>query len=273
MFSKKDYFFNKLSIGVSDRDFISIKNLKEIDIDDNIHAKHSFVDLFRNGTLMARNSLICAFLWFTATLSYYGLSLGSASLPGSIYFTNSIYGLVEIPSYIIAGFVIDADWMGRKRLLSISYFISGACTLIGTGIAESTFCRPKELSDSLILTGFIFSSLGKFGIGMAFAVVYNYTSELFPTKMRNSAMGFSSTVARIGGMLSPVIIMLYNKVSWLPGMVFGTLGVLAAIVTLLLPETNNVPMLMTISDANRLYANGGFFKKKNKGKENLAFQN
>ena len=85
-------------------------------------------------------------------------------------------------------------------------------------------------------------------------------------------MGFSSTVARIGGMLSPVIILLYNKVSWLPGTVFGILGVLAAIVTLLLPETNNVPMLMTISDANRLYTNGGFFNK-NKGKENLAFQN
>ena len=48
--------------------------------------------------------------------------------------------------------------------------------------------------------------IGKFLISMTFAIAYLYTAELFPTKVRNVAVGAASTFARIGSMSAPYIV-------------------------------------------------------------------
>lgn len=48
--------------------------------------------------------------------------------------------------------------------------------------------------------------IGKFGISAAFAIIYVYTVELFPTIVRNSGIGASSMCARVGGMIGPYIV-------------------------------------------------------------------
>ena len=58
--------------------------------------------------------------------------------------------------------------------------------------------------------------VGKFLISMTFAIAYLYTAELFPTKVRNVAVGTASTFARIGSMSAPYIVDLLgggNKVT------------------------------------------------------------
>ena len=45
--------------------------------------------------------------------------------------------------------------------------------------------------------------LGKTCILMAFAASYTYTLELFPTGIRNNAMGSASMLARVSGMAAP----------------------------------------------------------------------
>jgi len=47
--------------------------------------------------------------------------------------------------------------------------------------------------------------LGKFGISAAFAIIYVWSAELFPTVVRNAGMGASSSFARVGGMVAPYI--------------------------------------------------------------------
>lgn len=47
--------------------------------------------------------------------------------------------------------------------------------------------------------------LGKIGIAAAFAVIYVWSAEIFPTVVRNAGMGSSSAFARVGGMVSPYI--------------------------------------------------------------------
>lgn len=54
--------------------------------------------------------------------------------------------------------------------------------------------------------------VGKFGITTAFCVVYAVTAELFPTVIRNMAMGTCSMAARIGTIISPFIIYLGETV-------------------------------------------------------------
>jgi MFS family permease len=48
--------------------------------------------------------------------------------------------------------------------------------------------------------------IGKFLISMTFAIAYLYTAELFPTKVRNVAVGTASTFARIGSISAPYIV-------------------------------------------------------------------
>lgn len=51
----------------------------------------------------------------------------------------------------------------------------------------------------------ILAMLGKIGAAAAFAVIYVWSAELYPTVVRNVGMGASSSCARVGGMLSPYI--------------------------------------------------------------------
>lgn len=49
------------------------------------------------------------------------------------------------------------------------------------------------------------TTFGKFNVAASFAVIYVITGELFPTVIRNGAVGTSSCFARIGGMVAPYV--------------------------------------------------------------------
>ena len=49
--------------------------------------------------------------------------------------------------------------------------------------------------------------LGKFAVAGAFAVIYLFTTELFPTEVRNIGLGVSTVGARLGGIFAPIVLM------------------------------------------------------------------
>ncbi|KAH3727340.1 hypothetical protein DPMN_053273 [Dreissena polymorpha] len=57
----------------------------------------------------------------------------------------------------------------------------------------------------------VLSNVGKFGISAAFAIIYVWSAELFPTQVRSSGIGSSSMMARVGGMVCPYIADLVSK--------------------------------------------------------------
>ena len=52
----------------------------------------------------------------------------------------------------------------------------------------------------------VMSMMGKFGIAAAFAIVYVYTAEIFPTPIRSLGIGICSTSARFGGIIAPFVV-------------------------------------------------------------------
>ena len=53
--------------------------------------------------------------------------------------------------------------------------------------------------------------LGKSGASGAFSVIYIYTSELFPTSVRNTAVGVCSMTGRVSAMLAPQLAVLVGR--------------------------------------------------------------
>ncbi|KAL7853413.1 hypothetical protein AOLI_G00202570 [Acnodon oligacanthus] len=94
--------------------------------------------------------------------------------------------------------------------------------------------------------------VGKFGITAAFCVVYAVTSELFPTVVRNMAMGICSMSARIGSIISPFIIHLGSYYRFLPYLLIGIWAVLASLLCWFLPETSGKVLPETISQMQRI---------------------
>merc|ERR1712203_295918 len=79
---------------------------------------------------------------------------------------------------------------------------------------------------------------GKFLISMTFATAYLYTAELFPTKVRNLAVGLASTFARIGSISAPYIVDLFGSIhAGIPVVIFGLCSFAAGVTSLMLPET------------------------------------
>ena len=73
----------------------------------------------------------------------------------------------------------------------------------------------------LRLSQILMSLVGKFGASACFAIVYVYTAEMFPTVIRNQAVGTCSLVARIGGVISLLldllkVIITLNSLTMMP---------------------------------------------------------
>lgn len=100
-------------------------------------------------------------------------------------------------------------------------------------------------------TFWITLTLGTLGVSctaIVAASIYIFTSELFPTVVRNMSMGASSTSMRVGSMIAPFISNLSLTIPWLPTVIFGVAPIAAGAVCLLLPETKGTTLPDSMED-------------------------
>ncbi|ESO84004.1 hypothetical protein LOTGIDRAFT_108246 [Lottia gigantea] len=188
-------------------------------------------------------SLIIFFNWLVVSMVYYGLGLNVSNLSGDPYLNFTIANIAETISYVLA--ILLLNRIGRKPLHC-------GAMLLG-GVACLATMLPVIYANPWVTTAL--SMIGKLGASGAFAVIYVYAAELFPTIVRNSGLGTSSMCARIGGMISPYIadsVIGGDLRIALPLIIFGASSIIAGLLCLLLPETLNRKMPETIDDAKEL---------------------
>lgn len=180
-------------------------------------------------------------LWFFALLGFYGLTTWLGALlqqkgfpvQKSVYYTILI-SLAGIPGFLTAAWLVEA-W-GRK----------GTCIamLLGSAVA-CYFYGTSETQMQLIL----------FGLAMQFclfgmwSVLYAYTPELYPTRVRATGSGCASAVGRLGSLLGPYIVGVVLPAAGATGVFSLGAGafVIAAAVVLLLGEETKGRSLEAIS--------------------------
>ncbi|XP_033741747.1 organic cation transporter protein-like [Pecten maximus] len=218
--------------------------------------------LFTSRVLLIR-TLIIFFNWLVVVMGYYGLSLNTGNLGGDFYVNFIVSGLVEFPAYTLC--IVLLDRVGR-RLLHATCMISGGIACIIT-IFPMLYADEKPITITLAM-------LGKLGISAAFAIIYVWSAELFPTVVRNAGMGASSSCARIGGMIAPYIADLSKVIDGnlgraVPLVIFGGASVIAGVMSLWLPETKSRELPETLEDARKF----GRKKPSEKYESKLDFDN
>ncbi|EFN82259.1 Solute carrier family 22 member 21 [Harpegnathos saltator] len=184
--------------------------------------------------------LVCSFCWLTNTFVYYGLSLNSVAFAGDKYTNFMLVAVVEIPGYFLTWLL--TDYVGRKATLSGSFLLSGAfCLAIQFVPAAASTYGPLLLYMA-----------GKLCITIAFATVYIYTTELFPTTMRHSLLGICSMTGRVGSILSPQTPLLAQIMPALPLILFGAMGMVAGVLSLIFPETLGTKLPDTVWEAENI---------------------
>lgn len=90
---------------------------------------------------------------------------------------------------------------------------------------------------------------GRTCISAVFVVVILHTAELFPTTVRSSAIGTSSTMAHIGSISAPYIVDGLGALTWfIPTTICGICSIIAGVLVLALPETEHVELNDTIEE-------------------------
>ncbi|ESO88972.1 hypothetical protein LOTGIDRAFT_106739 [Lottia gigantea] len=206
----------------------------------------SILKIFSSKILLSR-TLVLYFIWAVCSLTFYGLSLNAGSLSGSVHLNFFLLSVIEIPAYIIC--IVLLDRIGRRFLQCGSLLLSGTCLLLSVFTVLYTDKSLEWITTLLAV-------IGKMGVTAAFAIIWIYTTELYPTVLRNSGVGSSNLMARIAGAISPYIANLQTfldgdigKVA--PLIIFGLASVLAGLLMLFLPETKGKRLPETVEDAEQ----------------------
>jgi putative MFS transporter len=153
------------------------------------------------------------FLWISIAFSYYAfftwipslLIESGMTIAKSYAFSIAIYS-AQIPGYFSAAFLNDR--MGRQGVIA-SYMLFGAVAAGALALASS--------DTQIILAAMCLS----FFMNGTFAGLYAYTSEIFPTRVRATGMGTSSSIGRLGAIGAPILVGTIFPILGFGG-VFGT---------------------------------------------------
>ncbi|MCH7344074.1 MFS transporter [Pelomonas sp. CA6] len=155
---------------------------------------------------LRRTTVMTWLMWASMTFSYYAFFTWIPSLlvQSGMTITKSFgYSLViyiaQVPGYFTAAWMNER--IGRQATI-VSYMLLGGLCALGLALTRS--------ESQIMLIGVLLS----FFMNGAYAGIYAYTPEVFPTHVRATGSGLASGIGRIGGIAAPVLV----------GLVYPSLG-------------------------------------------------
>lgn len=199
----------------------------------------SYLDLFKTPKIRIY-TIIIACIWFCCAHTFFGINQYIGRLQGNFYLNIILSGLCHLPAMVLN--VLASLYLPRKVGVIASFSVSAVSLIV--------FVFMPNGAGSISLAFAIFGQIGAY---MAFVQIYLYTSEVFPTIVRNSAMGFASMCARIGGFAAPFVVNI--GIEWASITVFSGVAFMAALLCLFLPATKDTVLLNTIQQTENTKKN------------------
>ena len=159
----------------------------------------------------------------------------AAQLTRHDFIATLLSSIGELPGTVIALWLVDV--IGRRALMGYSFGLTGALIVILLACVG----RTAE-------TAIFFAARGS--SSAAFQIAYLYTNEIYPARLRGMAMGISSSVARVGLILTPLVAQTLTNVH-LPAALWTYFAVsfAAVLAILVIPiETTGRPLLDTMQE-------------------------
>lgn len=204
-------------------------------VEKNVLKKGNILDLFRTPNLR-KNIIAMSYNWLTCSYCFYGVSQYVGQLSGNVFVNVAASASVTLVGTLISIPLLKT--IGRRTIVIVFNFVNALCLLILAVLPEG----PGSV---------VCASIGVVASFIVFVVVYLYCTELFPTVVRNAALGWSSMMARVGSMLAPFVIDLRAQAIWIPPVVFAIFPLIAGFVTFFLPETKGCELMSTIEEGEQ----------------------
>ena len=153
----------------------------------------SFLAQIRDGWRWMVPLVLCSSLaWFGSTATYYGVVLWPLSANQTLYASNAVGALIEVPIYLFAPSVAIAVgpvhlWCAFLVCCAATWFV--LCVTGVNGTLGTMF---------LLLSRFL-------GTG-ATTICYNAVSEAMPASLRGTGFGIANSCGRLGTIASPALV-------------------------------------------------------------------
>ncbi|XP_046581245.1 solute carrier family 22 member 21-like [Haliotis rubra] len=172
------------------------------------------------------------------SFAFYGITFGVGNLMGNLYLNIFLVSVISLPGQVMVFFL--SSRIGR-RWTTFSFFTVATIGAFGVAVisrvASSDSIRgPATTTMTLIC---------RFGVATAWNSFTMTTSETYPTVIRNLGYGAANTAARVGSIVSPYAFAMGGEDLLPPFVIVGSTMVLCTLLTVLLPETNNIPLADT----------------------------
>ncbi|KAM3696547.1 hypothetical protein ACJW31_06G047600 [Castanea mollissima] len=191
----------------------------------------SLIDVVQSPITRTRLVLAVA-INFLCSVVYYGLSLNVVNLETNLYLNVLLNAVAEMPAFTITAVLLDK--FGRKPLAIGTLWFSGFFCFLGSFMTSVGIWKIVRMACGI---------LGIFGMAGTYNLLFIYTAELFPTVVRNAALGCATQAAQMGAILAPFVVVLGGG---LPFVVFGVCGTLGGMLAFYLPETLHKPLYDTM---------------------------
>lgn len=137
------------------------------------------------------------------------------------YRNSLIVSVLGVPGSIVGGLLVETK-AGRKGVLSASIIITGIILFASTTAKTSNQYLGYNCGFSFITA-------------IMYGVLYAYTPEVFPAKIRGTAVGLAASFNRIFGIFAPIIAMFANLETSAPIFVSGALFLIAGVLVIFFP--------------------------------------
>uniref|UniRef100_A0A914VMU1 Major facilitator superfamily (MFS) profile domain-containing protein n=1 Tax=Plectus sambesii TaxID=2011161 RepID=A0A914VMU1_9BILA len=191
---------------------------------------YSYMDLMKHKSIYVP-LLALSYSWLASSVLSFAIYFNLDSLPGDRFVKMLLTGLFKGMAGTIPFFLNHC--VGRRPIFLVSVAVT--CVTCWTVVAIDTFSGEPG---NILLT--VFSIMGASAIDPMWKVNHLYSTELFPTVVRNMARAVCNIGSRLGSVIAPSISHLrHYNLSW-PYMIFGCLMLVqVAVGALYLPETKN----------------------------------